>query len=225
MQPACFLLVDQRQVDLESGALADRGLDRDVAAGPLHDAVDHGEAEAGALAELLGGEEGLEDVLEHLRRDAGAGVGDRHQRPAGRAAPRCGRPPLSIVLRLVVTAIRPSLSIASLALTTRLSSTCSSWPGSTLTGSFLRCRFQVQVDAAGEHPPQQVLEPLDQLAEVDQLLGGRLPAAEGEQLGGERRRLFGRLADAAEVAGEARDRSGRARRAARCSRGSPTGNC
>src|SRR3546814_3752696 len=36
------------------------------------------EAEAGALAHALGGEEGVEGALHHLGRHAGAAVGDRH---------------------------------------------------------------------------------------------------------------------------------------------------
>ncbi len=40
----------------------DLAFDRDVAAALLDDAVDHRQAEAGALARLLGGEEGLEDL-------------------------------------------------------------------------------------------------------------------------------------------------------------------
>ena len=52
----------------------------DVAAGLLDDAVDGGEAEPGAAADLLGGEERLEDLLHHLGRHAGAGVAhlDQH---------------------------------------------------------------------------------------------------------------------------------------------------
>ena len=41
----------------------------------LDDAVDGGEAEAGALSDFLGGEERLENVRERLRGHAGAGVG------------------------------------------------------------------------------------------------------------------------------------------------------
>ncbi len=75
----------ERQVDAEDGAAADLAFDRDVAAALLDDAVDHRQAEAGALARPLGGEEGLEDPRQHRRRHAGAGVGDRqHHVGAGR---------------------------------------------------------------------------------------------------------------------------------------------
>ena len=60
-----------------------------------------GEAEAGALAGLLGGEEGLEDVLAGVGGDPAAGVGHREgelvagaPRPDGQAAaPRPWRRP------------------------------------------------------------------------------------------------------------------------------------
>src|SRR3546814_15812444 len=43
-----LLLGDRRQVDREGGALPHGAVDEDVAAGLLHDAMDGGEAEAGA---------------------------------------------------------------------------------------------------------------------------------------------------------------------------------
>src|SRR3546814_1799002 len=58
----------------EGGALPHGAVDEDVAAGLLHDAIDGGEAEAGAGADLLGREEGIEDAVDDIRRDAGAGV-------------------------------------------------------------------------------------------------------------------------------------------------------
>jgi hypothetical protein len=53
-----------RQVDGEAGALADLRIGEDEAARLLDDAVDGREAEPGALAHFLGGEEGLEDLAE-----------------------------------------------------------------------------------------------------------------------------------------------------------------
>ena len=54
--------------------LPDLAVGEDVAAGLLDDAVDGGQAEPGALADLLGGEERLEDAADHVGRDADAGV-------------------------------------------------------------------------------------------------------------------------------------------------------
>src|SRR5260221_522831 len=61
-----------RQEDREGGALAGLAVDEDEAAGLLDDAVDGGEAEAGAGADFLGREERLEDAREILARDADA---------------------------------------------------------------------------------------------------------------------------------------------------------
>src|SRR5690349_19145529 len=69
----------QRQVDLEP-RVAGPGLDLDVAAVALDDdAVRDVQAEPRALAHRLGREERLEDPLEVLLRDAGAGVADLDQ--------------------------------------------------------------------------------------------------------------------------------------------------
>ena len=55
---------------------ADLALDPDLAARLVREAEDLAEAEAGALADRLGREEGLERALEHLGGHAAAGVGD-----------------------------------------------------------------------------------------------------------------------------------------------------
>ena len=57
-----------RQQQGDGGALAGRAFDRDVAARLGGEAIDLAEAEAGALARLLGGEEGLEDAARRVRR-------------------------------------------------------------------------------------------------------------------------------------------------------------
>ena len=62
--------VGSGKADLESGALVGWAQDLDKAAVLFDDAEDGGEAEAGSLAWLFGGEEGLEDVRENLRRNA-----------------------------------------------------------------------------------------------------------------------------------------------------------
>ena len=54
-------------------------LDIDEAAGLLDDAVDGREPEPGALADVLGGVEGVENLVDDLGRDAGAGVLDLDQ--------------------------------------------------------------------------------------------------------------------------------------------------
>jgi hypothetical protein len=59
---------------MEGAALAEGAFDFDEAAGFFGDALDDGQAQAGAFAAGLGGEEGLEDAGQEVRGDAGAGV-------------------------------------------------------------------------------------------------------------------------------------------------------
>src|SRR5690606_23435754 len=64
------------QVDEETGAGAGFGLDADASAVRGDDAVDDGKSEPGAFADGLGGEEGFEDVVDDVGRNAGAVVGN-----------------------------------------------------------------------------------------------------------------------------------------------------
>ena len=127
----------QGQVDLERGALPRLAVDRHESAALLDDAVHRGEAEAGALAHALGGEERLEDVPQRLRIHAGPGVGDEERRHIGRARPdptclgaRACSPTATFMVSMVSV---PPSGMASRALSARLSSTWSSCPGSALT--------------------------------------------------------------------------------------------
>ena len=91
-------LIGARQDDAEPRAFARRGDDLGPAAGLGGEAVDLGKAEAGPLADRLGGEEGLEGARRHLGRHPLAGVRDRDRdlvrSPAGCASTRVSRPPL-----------------------------------------------------------------------------------------------------------------------------------
>src|SRR6266446_4386224 len=68
------------QEDAEGRAPAWRGVRIDEAAGLLDDAVYRRKAEPGALADVLGREERIEDFIDDVGRNAGAGVGhlDQH---------------------------------------------------------------------------------------------------------------------------------------------------
>ena len=117
-------------------SLAGRGHHLDVAAMVMHDPMHHRQAHAGAAADLLGREEGLEHALHHFLRHAAAVVGDLDPDPAGcRRAARCTKrsapPPPSSPIR---TRMVPCSWIASRALMHRLNSTCSSCTGSATTG-------------------------------------------------------------------------------------------
>ncbi|MFO1058041.1 MAG: hypothetical protein U1E53_13860 [Dongiaceae bacterium] len=87
----------RRQQQDDGGARAGPAVDADQPAGAPREAVDLGQAQPGAAADLLGGEERLEGAALHLRRHALAGVGDddlggrravRHDAPRGRDAQR-----------------------------------------------------------------------------------------------------------------------------------------
>ena len=76
-----------RQVDLGGGALAGLRIHLHVAARLAHEAIDLAQAQAGAAAHVLGGEEGVEGLGQHLGRHAAAGVADGHHHVlAGRQA-------------------------------------------------------------------------------------------------------------------------------------------
>ena len=62
----------------EDGSMPGPGIYKNLAFVLRHHSVDHREAEAGAFAFRLGGEERLKDVLQDLRGDARAGVRDFH---------------------------------------------------------------------------------------------------------------------------------------------------
>ncbi len=67
---------EPREVERHRGAHTFLRIDADLSSGLAHEAVDHRQAEAGALAPWLGGEEWIERAGGHIRPHAGAGVGD-----------------------------------------------------------------------------------------------------------------------------------------------------
>ena len=73
-----------RKIDLDAGAMAILAIDLDVAARLLDESVHHAQAEAGSLANFLGGEERIKHLVEYGRRDAGPGVADRDHRVGSR---------------------------------------------------------------------------------------------------------------------------------------------
>src|SRR5439155_10218662 len=65
-----------RQIDRNGGAAADLAFDADLASRLMGEAENLTEAEARALADRLGGEEGFERMLYHFGSHSAAGVGD-----------------------------------------------------------------------------------------------------------------------------------------------------
>ena len=114
---------------------ADLGVDPHLPARLPHEAVDHRQAEAGALADGLGGEERVEGPGDHLRRHAGAGIGDAEREVLPRRQVALLRAPGSSSHLLAVSMVmRPPSGIASRALMQRLRSAFSSCGGSTSAG-------------------------------------------------------------------------------------------
>jgi hypothetical protein len=70
--------LSDRQLDAHAGAAARGGAHRHLTPVPAHDLVGDGKPQTGALAHRLGGEEGIEDPLEHLAGDPAAVVFHRH---------------------------------------------------------------------------------------------------------------------------------------------------
>ena len=58
------------EIKLDDRSRADRAFDRDRAAGLLRQAVHHRQAETRSFADFFGGEEGFDDAVQNLRRDA-----------------------------------------------------------------------------------------------------------------------------------------------------------
>src|SRR3954451_20098808 len=65
-----------RQIERDGRALADFGLDADIAAGLAGEAENLAEAEPGALADGLGGEEGFENAVHDFAGHAVARIAD-----------------------------------------------------------------------------------------------------------------------------------------------------
>ncbi len=100
------------------------------------DAVDGGQAEAGSGALGLGGEERLEGVLGDLGGHAAAGVADPKPdvaRPCWAGDPPAMAAASTVTLEVSMVGVPPS-GMASRALTAKLTSTASIWPGSARTG-------------------------------------------------------------------------------------------
>ena len=76
MDPDFRGLFRARKVDGNGRSPANLAFDPDLAAGLVGKAEDLAEAETSALADRLGGEEGLERAVEHSRGHPAAGVGD-----------------------------------------------------------------------------------------------------------------------------------------------------
>jgi hypothetical protein len=120
------------------------------------DAVHGGQAQPGAGALRLGGEERFEGAFRDLGPHPLTGVADPHARvPAGGTSVQSATSSSSrCVLPVSIDSV-PPVGIASRALTARLTRICSIWLGSTRTGALPLT--DVARDAGhAEHPPAGV---------------------------------------------------------------------
>ncbi len=196
-----FLRDMARQEDAEDGALARLGFDIDESAGLLDDAVNSREAEAGALADFLRREERLENLVDDLRSECRCRC--RRLRPAHN--PAAGMPLLakradsvSVMLEVRTVSLPPS-GMASRALTARLTTTCSNWEMSTLTGHRSRPCTGVELHLLADQAAQQHGEIGQRVTEIQHLRPQRLPARERQQLPHQARRAVGVLLDLHDV--------------------------
>ena len=176
-------------------------VDTDVAIALLHDAVDGGEAEAGAVARALGGEERLEEprldgtvhadaVVAHGQRHVGAWI---YPRVEGRIlggqgdVRRLDGEPAAVGHRVARVHREVDDHLFELA---RIHPHP---PG-------VRRRHEGQVDVLSDQPLEEIRRVLDQLVQVEHLRLEHLLAAEREQLVRERRRAGRGLVDEVELA-------------------------
>ncbi len=189
-----------RQQNAERRADARLAFAEDVAAGLLDDAVDHGEAEAGALADFLGGEEGLEDLAAHFLGNAVAVVLDLDQDVVGRRqrflverraigrgdVARAQRDPTALAHR--VARVDDEIDDDLLELIEV-----------GLHQPQIASVHDVELDRFADQPAQQHLQFRQHLAELQRLRTQGLPAREREQLAHQPRRAVGVLLDLHDV--------------------------
>ena len=177
--------IGSRQVDRHGRALADLTFDPDLAARLVGETENLAEAEAGALADLLGREEGLERALLDLGGHAAAGVGHLDAQIFAGAGCRRPRWPPSVLLRVRMVSL-PVPSIASRALTARLRMAFSSWCGSTNTGQASSASSVLTLIRSPSVRSSNSLIPPTRTARVDALGQQRLGPGEGQQAAGQR---------------------------------------
>ena len=163
--------------------MPDLRIDAHVAARLLDEAVDHAQPEAGALADVLGGEERLEGARD--ARPAACRSRCRRPRPSRTRRPcisgmaaACSSSSSALAVSMVS---RPPSGMASRALTARLSTAFSSWLGSTVGGHRSCACSELDLDVLAERALHQRLHVGEQLADVGRTRLEHLAPAEGEQ--------------------------------------------
>ena len=185
---AAAALLGGAEQQFDRRAVAGRAGDPRGAARLARHAIDHRQAKAGALADLLGGEEGLEgarrDLVAHARCRCRRWPArhSRRRRARGRRRPSTGR---------VEKVSTPPSGMASRALIARLSTATSSWVGSAITGSIAVVEVEALLDPRAEHVAQQRPHVLDQRRDMGRPDLQPLDPAERQQLPGQPRPALG----------------------------------
>src|SRR5579859_2975992 len=185
-----------RQEYAESRAFTGLAFDADPTVRLFHNAVDRGEPKPGSLSHRLGGEEGIEDLMQDFRRNSGAVIRDLDHRLFAHSAR------ISHGLGLFLADARGA----------DLHRTSPVGPDGiarvhrqvhhrrfklTAIGAYLRqvaAVVSAELDVLVEDPAQQDLELADQLPKIEDLALHRLLARKGQELayeiGRSRRRLL-----------------------------------
>ena len=189
-----------RQEDVERGALARLGIDIDETAGLLDDAVDRRQPEAGALADFLGREERLEDLVDDVDRNAGAGVADVDPHVVGRRHALVGQP-LGFRRRYIRGPHREPAAIGHgvAGVDGEIDDHLLELRDVDLDRPQIAAVHQIELDLLADQPAQQHGEIAERVAEMQHLRAQRLPARERQQLPHQRRGAGGVLLDLHDV--------------------------
>ena len=177
-----------RQEDAERGALAGLGIHVDKAAGLLDDAIHRREAKPGALADFLGREERLEDLVDDIGRNAGAGIGDVDPHIIRRRHALVGQ--LRGFIRRDVGGLHRQLAAVGhrvAGVDREIDDHLLELRDVDLDRPEIAAMHEVELDLLADQPPQQHGEIGQGVAEIEHLRPQRLAAREREQLPHQRR--------------------------------------
>ena len=189
-------LLGRRQKDAERRAFPRLADHVDVPLVLLDDAVDDGQAQAGALAEFLGGEERLEDARLHFAAHAAASVGHGQQHVA--AGLDVGRQVVGVRVQDDVAGLDGELAAARhgvAGVDRQIDEHLVDLAGVGLDAREVRPRHDGQFDVLVEQLAEHQLRVADLRIEVEHLGHADVAAAEGEQLRGEADGAVGSLVD------------------------------